>query len=227
MSTVKLVTPYNAQLHEALVGYPNVRVLVATSPAGRRLALSKVIKRIFTPYEGKLVIFGDFAPGELPVNEHAYMSTDDIARSTIDDIVYGVLHNSSQRTYSADGVTYYDVYRVWSECRSLQPVRRYVPALLKRAYGTTDVKMVAPWEGKTIGEMMTSHQDDEDYKRILAADLQYPVILRWGDHLVDGNHRLIKCAIIGRKYISAIVIPGDRLRKCKITVPIDEYEQMF
>ncbi len=221
MSTVKLVTPYNEKLHAALRTYPEVRIVIARPAQG----ISKVINSIFNPYQGKVVIFGDFVLGDLPVDSHAYLSAEDLARLPINDIVYGVLHNHSSRTYSADGVTFYDVYQVWYECRALPVVRKYVPRLMTRNFGSIDPMNTAPWGGKTISEI--SIAGDEDYQRILSADLRFPIILRWGEVLVDGNHRLIKCALTGRKYIGAVTIPGDRLRKCKITNPIDEYDMLF
>ncbi len=174
MSTVKLITPYNEALHERLKALP-VRIIVVNKLPVNYEALARAI---FTPYKGKLVIFGPIEPGRLPVDSHVYESAEDIARSTLDDIVDGVMHNSSSRTYSQDGETFYDVFKVWHECRAMVPVRKSVKTLLMKMYGTTDVSKIAPWDGKpTIGEMTAS---DDDYKKIYSADLRYPIIMRWG-----------------------------------------------
>jgi hypothetical protein len=231
MSTVKLITPYNKTLHDALRGHKNIRVLVASGAGQPRVSMSAVRRAIFEPYSGKLVIFGEFARGDLPVPEYTYTSADRItaaiARGALADIIDGVLNNSSDRTYSMDNITYYDVYMVWNECRNLEVVSKYVLRLLMSVYGTTNVDDVAPWGGKTIGEMKAAEVKERDYQRILDANLQFPIILRYGGKMVDGHHRLVKSALTGRKYISAIVIPGDRLRKCKINVPVNEYYKQF
>jgi len=219
MSTVKLITPYNKQLHARLEALP-VRVLITPGP----INYSTIARKIFDPYKGKLVIFGELTQGLLPVDRHAYKTAEEVNRASIDDIVYRVMHNSSTRTYSGNGVSYYDVYKIWYECETLVPVRKYVPKLAMRQFKTTDARGLAPWDGETIGEMTEA---DDDYQRILSADLSYPIIMRRGGLLVDGNHRLIKCLLTGRKYIDVITIPGPKLRKCKIEGDVDTYGDMF
>ncbi len=225
MSTVKLVTPYNKELHDKLKGLP-VRVLIVGSRPN--VNYDTIARRIFSPYKGKLVIFGQIARGILPVGEWVYRSADDVARAGIDSIVYGVMHNSGTRVYSGDEITYYDVYRVWHECRNIVPIRKSVIKILMKMYGTTDVRGLAPWasdsSSKTIGEMTEA---DDDYKRIMGADLSYPIIIRYNGSSVDGLHRLMKCALTGRKYIYVIIIPYDKLRKCKIDGNIDDYSDRF
>ncbi len=211
MSTVKLITPYNEALHEALKGLP-VRIIIVKGP---RVNYESLARAIFNPYKGKLVIFGAIKPGILPVDSHAYESAEDVAKSTIDNIVGRILYNNSMRTYSQDGEAFYDVYKVWYECRNLTPVRKSVKKLLLKMYNTTDVLTIAPWDGdKPIGMMTDS---DDNYKRIFSADLSYPIIMWWGYRSVDGLHRLMKCALTGRKFIDVVVIPYDTLRKCRIT----------
>lgn len=232
MSTVKLITPYNQVLFDVLQLHKNIRILVALGPDQKRqLAISKVIKNIFEPYSGKLVIFGEYSRGDLPVPEYTYRSEDNIsatiARGAVNDIIDDVLNYSNERVHSSDGIVFYDVYQIWKECRNLESEGVFVPKLLNSVYGTTNVDDVAPWGGKTIGEMKAAADKEQDYERIINADLKFPVILRWGHKMVDGHHRLIKCALLNKRLIRAIVISGDRLRRCKISVPIDEYYKQF
>ncbi len=221
MSTVKLITPYNKELEQALKGHP-VRIL----RADKGMTIEGVIRAIFKPYEGKLVIFGEFAEGDLPVDSHAYLSATEVAHWGLDNTIYGILNDYSTRTTSEDNVTYYDVYQIWREARHLEAVKKSVRKLALAVYGDTSVEDLAPWGGKTIRELRADN--DDDYKRIMGADLSFPIIMRWGGRgILDGHHRLIKCILTGRTYISVIVMPGARLRKCKISRPMEDYWKQF
>ncbi len=221
MSTVKLITPYNAALHELLKDFP-VRIIVIDEP---RIDYDALARAIFNPYKGKLVIFGPIEPGYLPVNSSVYRSAEDIASYPLDNAVGRVIHNVSTRTYSEDNKVFYDVYKVWHECRTLTPVKKSVKSLLMKMYKTDDAREIAPWYGgKTIGKMTEA---DDDYRRIYSADLHYPIIMRWGCRSVDGLHRLMQCALTGRKHIDVIVIPYGKLYKCRIVGDVESYHEQF
>jgi hypothetical protein len=58
---------------------------------------------------------------------------------------------------------------------------------------------------------------DEDYKshykRIVEADLSYPILITTKYNIIDGIHRVIKCIITGKTYIYCIVVPNKILQK--------------
>jgi hypothetical protein len=50
-------------------------------------------------------------------------------------------------------------------------------------------------------------------KQILAADLQYPIILNAEGHVMDGMHRILKCYVFGLPTVKAV--------RFKVTPPPD------
>lgn len=62
----------------------------------------------------------------------------------------------------------------------------------------------------------------EQTKRILATDLQYPIIIGEDGNIMDGMHRVLKCYVFGLPTVKAVRFaknpPPDRI------VPIQEEE---
>lgn len=60
-------------------------------------------------------------------------------------------------------------------------------------------------------------------KRILAADLQYPIIISAEGNVMDGMHRILKCYVFGLPTVKAVRFtqtpPPD------ITIPVSEFEE--
>jgi hypothetical protein len=203
MTNVKLVTPYTPVVLERLRKMP-VRVIDA-----RKLTIEQILKRVFHPYSGRVVILTApgvaLGPGDLPVPEYVFQLHPLLGGHQLEEFV---LNNYGLRTHSNDNKTFYDVYMVWYLCRHLPPVRVTVAKMLQQNYGTTDVAKAAPWDGEKIGEMMRS---DPEMIRIMSTDLSFPVIVRTDFKLVDGHHRLVRAAIEKKRYIHAIVIDNRRL----------------
>lgn len=55
-----------------------------------------------------------------------------------------------------------------------------------------------------------------DYKRIMKADLSYPIILSFDGFIVDGVHRISKAYLEERKEINAYVFDEELMEKFKI-----------
>lgn len=56
----------------------------------------------------------------------------------------------------------------------------------------------------------------DDYKRILKADLSYPIIISSDNFIVDGVHRLTKAFLSKKKTIKAYIFNDDLMKKFKL-----------
>ncbi len=59
-------------------------------------------------------------------------------------------------------------------------------------------------------------------KRILAADLQYPVILNAQGNVMDGMHRILKCYAFGLPTVKAVRFTSNP--PPDVTIPNDQFE---
>lgn len=62
----------------------------------------------------------------------------------------------------------------------------------------------------------------DDYKRILKADLSYPIIISDQGFIVDGVHRLAKSYLEKREYIKAYIFDDELMKKFIITKKTDD-----
>jgi len=53
----------------------------------------------------------------------------------------------------------------------------------------------------------------EDYKRIIKADLRYPIIITNDYKIIDGMHRLSKAFLLKKKYVRAYKIDDKTMKK--------------
>jgi len=53
----------------------------------------------------------------------------------------------------------------------------------------------------------------EDYKRIIKADLRYPIIITNDYKIIDGMHRLSKAVLLKKKYVRAYKIDDKTIEK--------------
>ena len=216
MSTVKLITTYSDEIYKKLSEIDGVRVLDM-----RAVSYNFAMSKIFSPYEGKVVILGDFRVGDLPVPTYVYVDSKELHG---DDLRNFIMNNYSTRTYSADGNLYYDVYKIWYICRYTEPQQVNIRKLMLRNYGSADLAKIAPWGGKNISEMT---DDDPDKILIMKSDLSYPIIIRYGNYIVDGHHRIIHAYLLGRERCDAKFITSRQLGRAVIAGNIDNYEKKF
>jgi hypothetical protein len=57
---------------------------------------------------------------------------------------------------------------------------------------------------------MNASKDSEEYQRILAADLSYPIIIT-GSRIIDGVHRVSRAFLEGRSNIQTYMIDKEIL----------------
>lgn len=80
---------------------------------------------------------------------------------------------------------------------------------------------VKGWYEEGMGEMapieviQAPKKFKNQFKKIMAADLRYPIMLD-GLEVVDGAHRLSKAVLEGRTHIEAYQFPKDLMKKFKI-----------
>lgn len=90
-------------------------------------------------------------------------------------------------THTHNGVTY-DVYELWKLVED-EPVIEIEIAQFMKDWS---------WEADLSLEIFVGQM-----KRVMSADLSYPIIIHPEGHVMDGMHRIAKAALEGRTHISA------------------------
>ena len=72
------------------------------------------------------------------------------------------------------------------------------------------------WSGILLTDILpkiTLKKYEDHYKRIMDADLSYPIFVRTDHDLIDGAHRLCKAILTGKKTIKAYVFNKSLMKK--------------
>jgi hypothetical protein len=119
--------------------------------------------------------------------------------------------NYSIHTCSIDGINIYCVYCIWAACEkfNLQPKNIKLEEILNKFEEIC-------WDEITAKDVCVTKSGDH-WERIRDADLSYPIrVYDTGQEYVilDGCHRFVKTYLLGKKEISAVIIPKNILDKC-------------
>lgn len=110
--------------------------------------------------------------------------------------------DSYEHTYS-DGKGEWNVFRLWKLVEGM-PVQEIDPEAFHE------------WEEYGWEKEMTLGLLAEHIKRVLAADLSYPVIVSADGNVMDGNHRIVKAWLEGKRVKMVrfeVTPPPDRILK--------------
>jgi hypothetical protein len=72
------------------------------------------------------------------------------------------------------------------------------------------------WSGTPVTDILpkiTLKKYEDHHKRIMDADLSYPIFVRTDHDLIDGAHRLCKAILTGKKTIKAYVFSKSLMKK--------------
>lgn len=194
MSNVKLVTPWDESI---LSEVSSLGVIVLDA---RNINKESLLELIFRNKKYKIVILGDFQIGSLPVPDYVFLS-----KTQMKDIcLKNFIMNSCERTYSADGVLYYDVHDIWYVTRHNDIKRSLVRDIMYRHYGGTDLTNI------------DICVNEEEISLIHSANLNFPIHLNPDGTVIDGCHRLLKAFMNSYDYIDCVYVSEEQLKLCAV-----------
>lgn len=96
----------------------------------------------------------------------------------------------------------WDLVKIWDDSKSLKTTKIKVNELWDERYSK-----VFCWlqEGEQVDNLFFLHH----LKRVLNADLNYPIILSEERYIMDGVHRLMKAKHLGIEYIKCVQYQKD------------------
>jgi len=120
-------------------------------------------------------------------------------------------------------------YHTYSDCCTTPSDRPYVYSvdmmmayvnLFKHPVVKIDISELLPqlilirWNNSALLDVLKDlNKNQTHYKRIMDADLSYPIFVRENNDLIDGAHRLCKAILTGKKTINAYVFNKSLMKK--------------
>jgi hypothetical protein len=215
MSNVKIwIRKITKPKLELLKKYKNIIVYDVT-----KKTYDQICRIIFKNYfKNDIVLIGS-TRHELPIpSVHKKFNSNDINRilRSTTTATFG-MHLKKPVKIGGNLITNYtgDTFKLWSKSHLLKIHWESVDQLFMETFKTNDINSIKAW-GIRLKDI---EKFPEHYKRLLKADLSYPIYM-YHNVILDGFHRLIKAKMMGLKRIKAYQVPARIMKFCYI-VPKD------
>lgn len=237
MSSVKIYLPvYNDKILLKLINlmnmYPLLKVInlldLKNGGGDDKRWYNNICKLIFANYNKKLVLLGPGPKYELPIptnikiifNKKLQSKYPSYLYVPIDRLLYmmkgRICDSSSTATFGYKKGFIGDTYNLWYQTTFNKIYVLNRNRLIKRIFNLDDEKdfeNIELWE-KTSIKNLKRYKDD--YRRVLKANMNYPIIITREYKLCDGAHRLVKAYCNNIPKVKVKFVTKSQLDKVRI-----------